>query len=188
LCINHIQFLQCIINNTNNKMSDIYLWTEQITQNILSEDLETSQNSQCTVLKTIIKNDQKITGLHLAYTMDSPPALPEWNNMYQSSEYNNNGTQVITGIDVSNNSVIVEHGWSVTSLNKSPSDSTKNRLLFAGTVNQPLTSVEGASEQDEEQTLANFVNTEFNISSVIGISNETGQLYPSSQYQIGKPS
>ena len=108
--------------------------------------------------------------------------------MYQSSEYDNNGTPVSTGIDESNNSVIVEHGWSVTSLNKSPTDDSKNRLLFAGTVNQPLTSVEGAPQQYKEQTLANFVNTEFNISSVIGISNETGQLYPSSQYQIGKPS
>ena len=169
-------------------MSDIYLWTEQINQNILSNDLVTSQTSPCTILKTIIKNDQKITGLHLAYSMTDPPSLPEWNDMYQSNNYDNNGTSVSTGIDESNNSVIVEHGWSVTSLNKSPTDSSKNRLLFAGTVNQPLTSVEGASEQYEEQTLANFVNTEFNISSVIGISNETGQLYPSSQYEIGKPS
>ena len=169
-------------------MSDIYLWTEQINQNILSSDLVTSQTSPCTILKTMIKNDQKITGLHLAYSMMDPPSLPEWNDMYQSNNYDNNGTPVSTGIDESNNSVIVEHGWSVTSLNKSPTDSSKNRLLFAGTVNQPLTSVEGTSEQYEEQTLANFVNTEFNISSVIGISNETGQLYPSSQYEIGKPS
>lgn len=169
-------------------MSDIYLWTEQITQNILNEDLETSQSSPCTILKTMIKNDQKITGLHLAYTMDSTPALPEWNNMYQSSEYNNNGTTISTGIDQSNNSVIVEHGWSVTGVNKSQDDSSKNRLLFAGTVNQSLTSVEGTSEQYEEQTLANFVNTQFNIDSIIGISNEIGQLYDPTTYQIGNPS
>ena len=136
----------------------------------------------------MIKNDQKITGLHLAYTMDSTPALPEWNNMYQSSEYNNNGTTISTGIDQSNNSVIVEHGWSVTGVNKSQDDSSKNRLLFAGTVNQSLTSVEGTSEQYEEQTLANFVNTQFNIDSIIGISNEIGQLYDPTTYQIGNPS
>jgi len=169
-------------------MSDIYLWTEQITQNILNEDLETSQSSPCTVLKTMIKNDQKITGLHLAYTMDSTPALPEWNNMYQSSEYNNNGTTISTGIDQSNNSVIVQHGWSVTGVNKSQDESSKNRLLFAGTVNQSLTSIEGTSEQYEEQTLANFVNTQFNIDSIIGISNEIGQLYDPTTYQIGNPS
>ena len=169
-------------------MSDIYLWTEQITQNILNEDLATSQSSPCTVLKTMIKNDQKITGLHLAYTMDSTPALPEWNNMYQSSEYNNNGTTISTGIDQSNNSVIVQHGWSVTGVNKSQDDSSKNRLLFAGTVNQSLTSIEGTSEQYEEQTLANFVNTQFNIDSIIGISNEIGQLYDPTTYQIGNPS
>jgi hypothetical protein len=174
-------------------MTEIYLWTEKTTvKNILQNDLATYQDVSCTILKTMIKNDQKITGLHLSYTLtpidQSSPSLLEWNNMYQSSEYDNNGTPVSTGIDESNNSVIVEHGWSVTSLNKSPTDDSKNRLLFAGTVNQPLTSVEGAPQQYKEQTLANFVNTEFNISSVIGISNETGQLYPSSQYQIGKPS
>jgi len=171
-------------------MSDIYLWTEQITQNILNEDLETSQSSPCTILKTMIKNDQKITGLHLAYTTTNTPALhlPEWNNMYQSSEYNNNGTTISTGIDQSNNSVIVQHGWSVTGVNKSQDDSSKNRLLFAGTVNQPITSVEGTSEQQyEEQTLANFINTQFNIDSIIGISNEIGQLYDPTTYQIGKP-
>lgn len=173
-------------------MSDIYLWTEQITQNILNEDLETSQSSPCTILKTMIKNDQKITGLHLAYTTTNPPALhlPEWNNMYQSSEYNNNGTTISTGIDQSNNSVIVQHGWSVTGVNSSSSDSNKNRLLFAGTVNQPITSsyLGGPSPQQyKEQTLANFVNTEFDIDSVIGISNEIGQLYHHTSYQIGKP-
>ena len=176
-------------------MTEIYLWTEKTTKNILQNDLATYQDVSCTILKTMIKNDQKITGLHLSYTLttidQSSPSLLEWNNMYQSSEYNNNDTIVSTGIDQSNNSVIVEHGWTVTGVNSSSSDSSKNRLLFAGTVNQSLTSsyVGGSSPQQyEEQTLANFVNTEFNISSVIGISNETGQLYPSSQYQIGKPS
>ena len=169
-------------------MTEIYLWTEKTTKNILGEDLATYQDVSCTILKTMIKNDQKITGLHLAYTMDSTPALPEWNNMYQSSEYNNNGTTISTGIDESNNSVIVQHGWSVTGVNKSQDDSSKNRLLFAGTVNQSLTSIEGTSEQYEEQTLANFVNTQFNIDSIIGISNEIGQLYDPTTYQIGNPS
>lgn len=138
--------------------------------------------------------DQKITGLHLSYTLTTIdqqlPSLPEWNNMYQSSEYNNNDTNISTGIDQSNNSVIVEHGWTVTGVNSSSSDSSKNRLLFVGTVNQPITSSyvgESSPQQYEEQTLANFVNTEFNINSVIGISNEIGQLYDPTTYQIGKP-
>jgi len=171
-------------------MTEIYLWTEKTTKNILGEDLATYQDVSCTILKTMIKNDQTITGLHLSYTMDSTPALhlPEWNAMYQSSEYNNNGTTISTGIDQSNNSVIVQHGWSVIGVNKSQDDSSKNRLLFAGTVNQSLTSVEGTSEQYEEQTLANFVNTQFNIDSIIGISNEIGQLYDPTTYQIGNPS
>lgn len=177
-------------------MTEIYLWTEKTTKNILQlqNDLATYQDVSCTILKTMIKNDQKITGLHLSYTLttidQSSPSLLEWNNMYQSSEYNNNDTNISTGIDQSNNSVIVEHGWSVTGVNSSSSDSSKNRLLFAGTVNQPITSsyVGGSSPQQyEEQTLANFINTQFNIDSIIGISNEVGQLYNSTAYQIGKP-
>ena len=177
-------------------MTEIYLWTEKTTKNILQlqNDLATYQDVSCTILKTMIKNDQKITGLHLSYTLttidQSSPSLLEWNNMYQSSEYDNNGTSLSTGINIINNSVIVEHGWSVTGVNSSSSDSNKNRLLFAGTVNQPITSsyVGGSSPQQyEEQTLANFINTEFNIETVIGISNETGQLYNSTAYQIGKP-
>ena len=173
-------------------MTEIYLWTEKTTKNILGEDLATYQDVSCTILKTMIKNDQTITGLHLSYTLtpidQSSPSLPEWNAMYQSSEYNNNGTTISTGIDQSNNSVIVQHGWSVTGVNKSQDDSSKNRLLFAGTVNQSLTSIEGPSQQYEEQTLANFVNTQFNIDSIIGISNEIGQLYDPNTYQIGNPS
>lgn len=177
-------------------MTEIYLWTEKITKNILQlqNDLATYQDVSCTILKTMIKNDQKITGLHLSYTLTTIdqqlPSLPEWNNMYQSSEYNNNDTNISTGIDQSNNSVIVEHGWTVTGVNSSSSDSSKNRLLFVGTVNQPITSSyvgESSPQQYEEQTLANFVNTEFNINSVIGISNEIGQLYDPTTYQIGKP-
>ena len=176
-------------------MTEIYLWTEKTTKNILQNDLATYQDVSCTILKTMIKNDQKITGLHLSYTLTTIDQqlsfLPEWNEIYQSNEYDNNGTPVSTGIDESNNSVIVEHGWSVTSLNKSPTDDSKNRLLFAGTVNQSLTSsyVGGSSPQQyEEQTLANFVNTQFNIDSIIGISNEIGQLYDPNTYQIGNPS
>tara|TARA_R110002074_G_scaffold67160_1_gene158349 strand:+ start:3322 stop:3849 length:528 start_codon:yes stop_codon:yes gene_type:complete len=173
-------------------MTEIYLWTEKTTKNILGEDLATYQDVSCTILKTMIKNDQTITGLHLSYTLtpidQQLSSLPEWNAMYQSSEYNNNGTTISTGIDQSNNSVIVQHGWSVTGVNKSQDDSSKNRLLFAGTVNQSLTSIEGPSQQYEEQTLANFVNTQFNIDSIIGISNEIGQLYDPNTYQIGNPS
>lgn len=173
-------------------MTEIYLWTEKTTKNILGEDLATYQDVSCTILKTMIKNDQTITGLHLSYTLtpidQQLSSLPEWNAMYQSSEYNNNGTTISTGIDQSNNSVIVQHGWSVTGVNKSQDDSSKNRLLFAGTVNQSLTSIEGTSQQYEEQTLANFVNTQFNIDSIIGISNEIGQLYDPNTYQIGNPS
>jgi len=175
-------------------MTEIYLWTEKTTKNILQNDLASYQDVSCTILKTMIKNDQKITGLHLSYTLttidQSSPSLLEWNNMYQSSEYNNNDTNISTGIDQSNNSVIVEHGWSVTGVNSSSSDSSKNRLLFAGTVNQPITSsyVGGSSPQQyEEQTLANFINTQFNIDSIIGISNEIGQLYDPTTYQIGNP-
>lgn len=177
-------------------MTEIYLWTEKTTKNILQlqNDLATYQDVSCTILKTMIKNDQKITGLHLSYTLttidQSSPSLLEWNNMYQSSEYNNNDTNISTGIDQSNNSVIVQHGWTVTGVNSSSSDSSKNRLLFAGTVNQPITSSyvgESSPQQYEEQTLANFIGTEFDISNVIGISNETGQLYHSSIYSIGKP-
>ena len=175
-------------------MTEIYLWTEKTTKHILQNDLASYQDVSCTILKTMIKNDQKITGLHLSYTLttidQSSPSLLEWNNMYQSSEYNNNDTNISTGIDQSNNSVIVEHGWSVTGVNSSSSDSSKNRLLFAGTVNQPITSsyVGGSSPQQyEEQTLANFINTQFNIDSIIGISNEIGQLYDPTTYQIGNP-
>ena len=178
-------------------MTEIYLWTEKTTKHILQlqNDLATYQDVSCTILKTMIKNDQKITGLHLSYTLttidQSSPSLLEWNNMYQSSEYDNNGTSLSTGINIINNSVIVEHGWSVTGVNSSSSDSSKNRLLFAGTVNQPITSsyVGGSSPQQyEEQTLANFINTQFNIDSIIGISNEIGQLYDPTTYHIGKPS
>jgi len=175
-------------------MTEIYLWTEKTTKNILGEDLATYQDVSCTILKTMIKSDQKITGLHLSYTLtpidQQLSSLPEWNNMYQSNEYDNNGTTVSTGIDISNNSVIVQHGWSVTGVNKSQDDSSKNRLLFAGTVNQPITSSyigESSPQQYEEQTLANFINTQFNIDSIIGISNEIGQLYDPTTYQIGKP-
>ena len=177
-------------------MTEIYLWTEKTTKNILQlqNDLATYQDVSCTILKTMIKNDQTITGLHLSYTLtpidQQLSSLPEWNAMYQSNEYDNNGTTVSTGIDISNNSVIVQHGWTVTGVNSSSSDSSKNRLLFAGTVNQSLTSSyvgESSPQQYEEQTLANFIGTEFDISNVIGISNETGQLYHSSIYSIGKP-
>ena len=85
------------------------------------------------------------------------PYLPEWTAMYQSNEYDN-GTAVSTCIDISN-SVIVEHGWSVTGVNSSSTDSSKNILLFAGTVNQSLTSITGTSQLYKEQSLANFVNT-----------------------------
>ena len=85
------------------------------------------------------------------------PYLPEWTAMYQSNEYDN-GTAVSTCIDISN-SVIVEHGWSVTGVNSSSTDSSKNILLFVGTVNQSLTSITGTSQLYKEQSLANFVNT-----------------------------
>jgi len=172
-------------------MTEIYLWTEKTTKNILQlhNDLATYQDVSCTILKTMIKNGQKITGIHLAYTLTSDSlAFPEWIDMYQSNEYNYNSNILNTGIDVSNNSVIIERGWTVLGVNSSDSDSSKNRLLFAGTVSQPLSPFTEASQQEyKEQTLANFINTTFDISNVIGISNETGHLLHSSLYTIGKP-
>jgi len=170
-------------------MTDIYLWTEKTSKNILQNDLATYQDVSCTILKTLIKNNQKITGLHLSYSLANQiqsPSLPQWNDMYQSNTYDNGDATVNTGIDSINNSTIVQQGWSVTGVNSSASDSSKNRLLFAGTVSQPLSSIGGESLY-EEQTLANFIGTDFNISTVIGISNETGHLYDSSAYHIGKP-
>ncbi len=66
-------------------MTEIYLWTEKTTKHILQNDLASYQDVSCTILKTMIKNDQKITGLHLSYTLttidQSSPSLLEWNNM-----------------------------------------------------------------------------------------------------------
>lgn len=181
-------------------MTEIYLWTEKTTKNILRRVLGETDSSysysyqdvSCTSLKTMIRNNQQITGLHLAYSLTSDsPALPEWNDMYQYVQYDNNGTSSPTGIGEANSSVILERGWSVTGVNSSDTfsitDSSKNKLLFAGTVTQPLSSVGGQVEAEPEQTLANFINTTFDISSVIGISNETGQLIHPSLYTIGKP-
>ena len=183
-------------------MTEIYLWTEKTTKNILRRVLGETDSSysysyqdvSCTSLKTIIRNNRQITGLHLAYSLTSDsPSLPEWNDMYQYVQYDNNGTSSPTGIGEANNSVIVQNGWYVAGVNSSESigitDSSKNKLLFAGTVTQPLSSIGGQveAEPEPEQTLANFVNTTFDISNVIGISNETGQLMDPSLYTIGKP-
>lgn len=189
-------------------MTEIYLWTEKTTKNILRKSLgetETSyiysyQDVSCTSLKTVIKNNQRITGLHLAYSLThESQTLPEWDDMYQVVIYNDNGNGTIsptilpTGLSEEESSVIVDRGWSITGVNTSNSfsvlDSSKNVILLAGTVFQPLSSIGGQveAEAEPEQTLANFVNTTFDISNVIGISNEMGQLIDQSIYTIGKP-
>lgn len=181
-------------------MTEIYLWTEKTTKNILRKSLGETESSynysyqdvSCTSLKTVIRNNQQITGLHLAYSLtQESPSLPEWDDMYQVVIYNDNGNITPTGLSEKDSSVILDRGWSVTGVNTSESvsitDSSKNIILLAGTVFQPLSSIGEQSEAEPEQTLANFVNTTFDISNVIGISNERGQLIDSSFYTVGKP-